>query len=140
MSSTKMNSNYYCNFRIKTQPVAKARARTVSKGGRTWSFTPKKTKDYEDLISKVVKKEHKGKPLSGPISLTCFFNFKRPKKCKALMHTKRPDGDNCLKAIKDALNGIIWNDDSQVFHATYYKKYTDKESPYIDVIVIEYNE
>ncbi|KKK49189.1 hypothetical protein LCGC14_3137560, partial [marine sediment metagenome] len=31
-----------------------------------------------------------------------------------VLHTKRPDVDNLVKLVKDALNGIYWKDDSQV--------------------------
>ena len=34
-------------FEVKGNPVPKARARTVRKGGRTWSFTPKKVAVWE---------------------------------------------------------------------------------------------
>lgn len=29
-------------------------------------------------------------------------------------HTRKPDSDNVLKAVKDSLNGLAWRDDSQV--------------------------
>ena len=31
-----------------------------------------------------------------------------------VLHCKRPDVDNLVKMVKDALNGIYWRDDSQV--------------------------
>lgn len=36
-------------------------------------------------------------------------------------HTKKPDADNVLKAVLDALNGLAWVDDAQVFSATVRK-------------------
>ena len=36
-------------------------------------------------------------------------------------HTKKPDADNVLKAVLDALNGLAWGDDAQVFSATVRK-------------------
>ena len=39
-------------------------------------------------------------------------------------HTKRPDLDNVVKAVKDAANGIVWRDDSQVCKMAAHKKTT----------------
>lgn len=43
----------------------------------------------------------------------------------ALLPTPRPDADNHLKVVKDALNGICWRDDSQVCDARVIKRYSD---------------
>lgn len=29
-------------------------------------------------------------------------------------HTKKPDGDNLEKFLNDALNGVVWQDDSHI--------------------------
>ena len=38
------------SFTVEGTPVPKARARTVRKGGRTWSFTPKKVAAWEKVV------------------------------------------------------------------------------------------
>lgn len=35
----------------------------------------------------------------------------------------RPDGDNILKLLGDALNGIVWRDDAQIVSASITKRY-----------------
>jgi len=45
----------------------------------------------------------------------------------------KPDVDNYVKGIKDALNKVIWNDDSQVVDLTVSKFYS--ESPRVEVLV-----
>jgi Holliday junction resolvase RusA-like endonuclease len=40
-----------------------------------------------------------------------------------LYHTSRPDADNILKAVKDALSGVCWIDDAQVSYAVIRKTY-----------------
>ena len=40
-----------------------------------------------------------------------------------IRHTKKPDLDNCIKFVKDCLNGIAWKDDSQVVRIVAYKHY-----------------
>lgn len=41
-----------------------------------------------------------------------------------LGHLKRPDLDNMVKLLADALNGIIWADDSQIFNLHACKLYS----------------
>ena len=48
-------------------------------------------------------------------------------------HTSRPDVDNLSKAVLDAMNGVLWADDSQVWRLVAEKTYT--ESPFIRMSV-----
>jgi Holliday junction resolvase RusA-like endonuclease len=41
---------------------------------------------------------------------------------------KRPDGDNLFKAIADAGNGILWEDDSQICDGRFLKLYSKEPS------------
>jgi len=54
-----------------------------------------------------------------------------------LWHTARPDGDNILKIVCDALNEILWLDDSQVCLAKISKKYGREPSVIVVVEEIE---
>lgn len=38
-------------------------------------------------------------------------------------HPIRPDADNLLKFVNDALNGVVWRDDSQIAWVMYTKTY-----------------
>ncbi len=50
-----------------------------------------------------------------------------------LMPTQRPDGDNHLKIAKDALNEIVFKDDSQVCDARVIKRYSETPALRIEV-------
>ncbi|OMD02745.1 RusA family crossover junction endodeoxyribonuclease, partial [Paenibacillus odorifer] len=41
-----------------------------------------------------------------------------------ILPVTKPDADNYLKGVKDALKGIIWKDDSQVVDAFVRKRYS----------------
>jgi Holliday junction resolvase RusA-like endonuclease len=62
---------------------------------------------------------------SGPVSLVLVCSMPRPKYIKkdAIWHTKKPDIDNLAKAVMDALNGIVWKDDSQICELSAVKIY-----------------
>ncbi len=67
------------------------------------------------------------KPVSGPVSISLTFYMPRPKghygsgKNSDLVkdsapqhHVTKPDLDKLVRCVKDALTGVVWNDDSQV--------------------------
>lgn len=51
----------------------------------------------------------------------------------AVLPTSRPDGDNYLKVAQDALNKIVWGDDSQVVDARVIKRFSDNPALRIEI-------
>lgn len=115
-------------FKVYGKPVAKGRPRFTRQGR---AYTPKKTHDYESEVA-IMAKAAMGSsdPLETPVAVFVHVTFPIPqsyskKRTEACLngserHTKRPDLDNCVKAITDGMNGIVYQDDSQItsIHAT----------------------
>jgi Holliday junction resolvase RusA-like endonuclease len=58
-----------------------------------------------------------------------------------IWHAKKPDRDNCDKAVLDALSGLLWLDDSQVCSGTIEKWIAaGDEQPHVVVTVTELGE
>ena len=84
----------------------------------------------------------------GPVSLNVVAYFACPKSLHLKRgvrprswHTKKPDGDNVLKAIKDAAKGVLWGDDSQVCVACITKIVGEQgETPRLELLVRELGE
>ncbi len=93
------------------EPVAKGRPRLGKYGG---VFTPQATKTFEAMVGYQARAQHKALPLEGPLKLILRFYLKPPVRKTREHPSGRPDIDNYLKAILDALNGIVWIDDAQV--------------------------
>ena len=115
---------------IPGEPVAKGRPR-FSNGH---AYTPKKTRQWEKQAKKYAIIAMIGKPiLVGAVMVHVIATFNLPPswpkwKQEAalddkLFHTAKPDGDNVLKAAKDAMNGIVYADDAQVFSTLVTKRY-----------------
>ena len=76
-----------------------------------------------------------------PISLIVWCFFPRPQsliwKKKAMprvTHAQKPDADNVAKAVLDALNGVAWKDDGQVWNLRVFKWVCDGiEPPHVDL-------
>ena len=108
-------------FCIPGEPVAKGRPRVYGKV----AVTPEKTKNYERLVGYFARQvigDMKPYPNGVKLTVKAFFgipkSWTKAKRKMALagdlQHTQRPDFDNVLKAVTDGMNGIIFNDDSQV--------------------------
>jgi len=107
----------------------------MARGGFT--YTPKRTRDAESEIAFQAKQEWVGDPLSGAVSIIATFNVRIPKswpkKKKERLRgrfcvQKRGDLDNYVKLLADALNGIIWEDDSQIVEIFAAKVWSDEGS------------
>ena len=74
-----------------------------------------------------------GSPLEGPVRMVAMFYLPRPQylmTAKAsdgpIAHTKRCDVDNLLKSVCDALNGVAYRDDAQIWEVKIVKMYHEK--------------
>lgn len=117
-------------------PVPKARARTVRmKNGRTMSFTPAKTANWEDSIRAQALRSRPGQLLDGPLVMEATFYLLRPKsKPKKVKYPDtKPDLDNLVKSVKDALEGIIYTNDSRIVEEVVRKRYDDP--PRVEITV-----
>ncbi len=120
-------------FSVETEPVGKGRPRFSNRGGFTRTYTPKKTADYEKMIANEYKRQggflFPDLPLSVRVDAVMQIPKSASKKASCLMEngttrpTKKPDCDNLLKAILDALNGIAYSDDKYIVNAQITKRY-----------------
>ena len=132
-------------FTVNTPPHGKQRARTVTRGGYTHSYTPRETVEFERAVAWACRSACKGlqMPENAPLRLDAVFYMPIPKSAnKALrermagertMHTKKPDVDNLLKSVLDGCNGIAYKDDNQIAQIRATKVYS--ENPRIAVTI-----
>jgi len=116
------------SFTVYGNPVPKARARTVRlKNGLTTTYTPKKTEQWEDMIRLQILKHRPEKLLDQAIVLKAVFVLQRPKSIpkKRIYPETKPDLDNLLKSLTDAMEGIIYTNDSRIIKKEVEKIYGD---------------
>lgn len=102
-------------------PVGKGRPRMTKRGH---VYTPEKTREFEESVKKLARAQYWLKPLEGPVRASIRFFMPMPKRPKTnLWHVGKPDLDNAAKAVFDSLNGIVWEDDSQVCEVFMTKHY-----------------
>jgi Holliday junction resolvase RusA-like endonuclease len=100
-------------FNYKAEP--KQRPRFSRKSGRP--YTPKETRSFEAVTARVAKSQFPYAPLTrdvGGIKLEIDCYFKKARTNKSLQHLQKPDLTNLSKAIEDAFNKVIYEDDSQI--------------------------
>ncbi|OFZ54954.1 MAG: hypothetical protein A2428_03005 [Bdellovibrionales bacterium RIFOXYC1_FULL_54_43] len=96
---------------LRVEPVAWER---VKIGHYCQSYVPSKTREFKEACGYLARRHRPERLLDGPLRLTARFFLRPPKKRKFDQPAVRPDLDNYIKALKDALNLIIWTDDSRV--------------------------
>lgn len=78
------------------------------------AYTPQKTRDAEEAMQMLFRSAYRSLPFGGPVEVDLLFLFAKPKSNKSAYHTQRPDADNLAKTVTDAMNGIVYKDDSQI--------------------------
>lgn len=126
------------DFTIPGPPQGKARPKVVRiKTGASVTYTPDKTVAYEELTR--VRYQEAAAGFRFPddaqlaIRISAFYPIPKSKSKRIqaeMLHgmirpTKKPDCDNIVKIICDALNGFAYKDDAQIITAQISKRYAE---------------
>ncbi len=134
-------------FEVPGEPQGKGRAKIVKIGGFSRMATPAKTVHYEGLIALAAQRAMAGsQPLAGAcaVEVECIFampkSMSKKHRVEALAGrmrpTKKPDGDNVLKAVCDGINGVVWVDDVQAVDSRVIKRYGETPGVRVRVAVL----
>lgn len=134
-------------FTIPGKPQGKARARTFynPKTKGMSSMTPEKTVLYENLISTCYLQAAGEERFSDEdyllVRIQAYFELAKSiskKKREEMLQgmilpAKKPDIDNIVKSVLDALNQVAYRDDTQVVELHVRKQYSDR--PRVEVCI-----
>lgn len=122
-------------FNFEIEPVPQLRPRVSSRGGYVRVYDPPKVKNFKNLLRSLAGDQYARPPLVGPLSVSLTFYRPVQKSISKAEREQRlsnwskpvvkPDTDNYIKSTLDALNGILWHDDSQIVKITGEKRYSD---------------
>jgi Holliday junction resolvase RusA-like endonuclease len=110
-------------FVVLAAPVPKARARVVS----GHAYTPKRVREYEAAVAAAAREAVAAMPswrTDGPMSV----------RLAVFRGARRGDLENYSKAICDAMNGVVYDDDRQIVEMHLVVGYC-KQRPHAVVIV-----
>lgn len=121
-------------FTIYGKPQPKQRPRFNSRTGT--AYTPRETKVYETEVKYYFLQEYRRPTkLEGALVVSIDAYFEPPKSTPRatlekmyageIRPAKKPDADNIIKSICDALNGLAYVDDSQIVTVQCRKLYSN---------------
>ena len=134
-------------FTVPGEPVGKGRPRATTINGSARMYTPKKTANYESLVSLAAQRAMAD---TGPFACalqveidavhTVPASWSKKKREQALsgaMHpTTKPDIDNIAKAIADGGNGVTWVDDKQIARLLVVRRYGETPGVHVRVAAL----
>jgi Holliday junction resolvase RusA-like endonuclease len=135
-------------FFVPGSAVGKQRPRVVQRGRFARAYTPEETVNYEALVRVAAHKAMEGRPLLDvPLDLTIIIQVAVPqswsnkRKAEALSGlirpTTKPDWDNVSKAICDAMEGVVYVNDSRVVEARVQKFYDKAPGVFVALTTAE---
>lgn len=120
-------------FYVCGKPQGKARPRFSRKSGTV--YTPTQTKKYEKFIAMKYRLAH-GEKRTNFVMVDIIAIFPIPKSwskrdkeaaMRGIIFPGKPDVDNIIKVVLDALNGVAYEDDKQVIAVSCQKSYQKDE-------------
>ena len=138
--------SFMVTYIVYGEPVGKGRPRFARRGTFVSTYTPQKTKTYEDEIRMMATAAMgASEPLDTPVTVAIYIrvgipaSYSKQKRKDALSGvlkpTKKPDLDNVAKCHLDAIQGIIILDDKLVVNLHVTKVYA--ETAAVEVMVKE---
>lgn len=133
-------------FTIDGEAQAQGRPRAgKTRYGKTIVYDPDNSRNYKEYVRMVASQHKPTKPLTGCLDVEIVVYKTIPKSMAQYKAqeardgtrrpTTKPDIDNVVKGITDAMNSIIYKDDSQIVSLRASKFYSD--SPRVEVTVKE---
>ena len=141
---------------IDLEPIGKGRPRAAARGGHAVLYTPSKTAAWEDAACVSIMRQARGEVVRGPVAVSIVAVFSRTKAQLAcdrlgnvkagserLWHTKKPDADNVVKIVLDALvRAGVLEDDATVVYQTIRKvirAVDERPGLYIDITTVDHS-
>ncbi|GAX06824.1 Holliday junction resolvase [Secundilactobacillus pentosiphilus] len=131
-------------IRYDGEPVPAGRPRFTRKGH---AYDPGKSRKFKELLGWAARSQYHEAPITGK-PLEVYIEAyranqkniskveRRRRENKVSVPMTKPDVDNYVKSILDALTGIIWEDDNLIQHVDARKYYADQ--PHVIIKVKEY--
>lgn len=136
-------------FKVPSVPVAQPRQRHrvafVKGKPMAMSYTPAKdpVNSFKAAVQMACQAAYRGPVIEGAVTFRMTAVFPRP--TNKIWKTRpmprepklsKPDGDNLQKSVQDALNGVLWRDDSQVWDGGCVKVIAaGNEQPHVLVVI-----
>lgn len=127
---------------IKEEPMSQLRPRI--NGNRMYDVP--KVSSYKKMVSWEAKSQYKGKLLTDPLVVEMKFyrsiqkkgsiKTKQDKRDGIIRPTSVPDVSNYVKLIEDALNGVVYKDDSQIVRLVAEKYYSDNPRTEVSIRLV----
>ena len=139
------------SFIVNGEPHGKGRPRFYRMGKMVKTYTDYDTLNYENRVLMCYKNKLREYNINDndilfpkgtfvKMIVYCYFSLNKGDYGKKCLNKngrekidrkycdKKPDIDNILKSIQDGLNGVAYDDDSQVVGVESYKLYTESQS------------
>ncbi len=137
--------NEVIRITVPGQPQGKGRARVCLRGGYAMAYTPDSTAAYENLI-KLAYGNRGISVVPVELAVTAYYripkSFSKRKRTEALSGVVRPqtkpDIDNVVKVVCDALNKVAYNDDTQVVKIVAEKYYGETPGLVVEIKEVGY--
>lgn len=144
---TNASASLLFDFSVPVKAAGKGRPRLTTRGGFAHAYTPAKTRDFERTVAMYANRAMSGYPpiasgraVSIQIAVSLVPPLSMSKKRRSALFgafcVKKPDVDNVAKAILDAMNGIVYEDDSQVAGLVIKKFYAEKDEINIKIFTV----
>ena len=111
----------YYSFEVDGEPIPQGSMRSPKAGVVLHSNA--KLAGWRNTVSGEARKAYSGKPWDGPVLVALTFIVKPPLHNRELYASKKPDLDKLIRACLDALDGIVYVNDSRVVRIEAEKVY-----------------
>lgn len=124
------------------KPTAQSRPRFARRGKHVMAYDAAPAKDYKSWVKScaVDVMNASGRAMIGrdvPLSMDVIIELTRPKgkPKRFILPTSKPDCDNVLKGLQDAMESIVYEADQQIVSVSVRKQYS--ETPGVTITIHE---